>query len=180
VPTSRTSSSIDAWPNPCYHVSNICDDRDSACPPPNIYGSIPKVETLNWTLQWLNNFRQNVQDKGLFNAPDAIVSLAVACGNPASLTVSVRNIGLASLRANVVVGIYKGTVAMANQVGTVQTTHALSPGQTEPLTFVVPAGAGTYQDTYIAQVLNDPKMPTFHDCNTQNDTSDPASGACAK
>src|SRR5206468_8699764 len=30
------------WSEHTYHVSNICDDRDSACDAPNVYGSIPK------------------------------------------------------------------------------------------------------------------------------------------
>ena len=31
--------------------------------------TIPKSETKNWTLSLLDDFRQNVQDKGVFNAP---------------------------------------------------------------------------------------------------------------
>jgi hypothetical protein len=168
------------WNEHSYHVSNICDDRDSACGPPNVYGTIPKVETKNWTLPWLNNFRQNVQDKGIFNAPDAVVSLAVSCDSPTSLTVSVRNIGLAALPAGVDVALYKGTVSTANQIGKVTTTHALLPGQTEQLVFAVPAGVGNWQNTYLAQIVVDPAMPKFHECNTQNDTSDPATGACSQ
>ena len=168
------------WSEHTYHVSNICDDRDSACPAPNVYGSIPKVETKNWTLPWLNNFRQNVQDKGIFDAPDATVSLSVACSSPAQLTASVRNIGLASLPAGVVVGLYKGTVSMTTQVGQVTTTHALFPGQTEALTYTVPLAMGSDTDTYIAQIINDPNMPKFHECRTDNDTSDPAKASCSQ
>jgi hypothetical protein len=168
------------WNEHSYHVSNICDDTDDACPAPNVYGSIPKVETNNWTLPWLNNFRQNVQDKGIFNAPDAVVSLSVACGTPAVLQAAVRNIGLASLPANVNVGLYVGSVSAANQVGTVTTTHALLPGQTEQLTFTVATAMGTDTDTYLAQILNPASMPTFHECNTTNDTSAPATASCAQ
>ena len=168
------------WNEHAYHVSNICDDLDTACAAPNVYGSIPKVEQTNWTVPWLNNFRQNVQDKGLFNAPDATVSLTVACSAPAALTASVRNIGLSSLPGGVNVGIYKGTVSVANQIGTVTTTHALLPGQTEPLAFTVPAAMGTDKDTYVAQILIDPTNPTFHECNANNDTSDPATAQCSE
>jgi hypothetical protein len=168
------------WSEHTYHVSNICDDRDTACPAPNLYGTIPKVETMNWTLPWLNNFRQNVQDKGIFDAPDAVVSLSVVCSAPALLTVSVRNIGLASLPAGVQVNLYKGTTPSGNPIGTVTTTHALFPGQTEPLQFSVPAGVGTASDTYVAQIYNNPNMPLFHECNTMNDTSNPASGSCSQ
>jgi hypothetical protein len=165
------------WNEHAYHVSNICDDRDSACAAPNVYGSIPTVEASNWTVPWLNNFRQNVQDKGIFNAPDAVVSLAVACTTPAQLTVSVRNIGLASLPPGVQVNLYKGSVT-GTLLGQVSTTHALLPGQTEPIPYTVFAGAGTYSDTYVAQIYDSPTMPTFHECNTANDTSNPATGNC--
>ncbi len=168
------------WNEHSYHVSNICDDRDSACDAPNVYGSIPKVEKKNWTLPWLNNFRQNVQDKGLFNAPDAVVTLAVSCTSPVQLTVGVRNIGLSSLPTGVDVGLYKGSVAAANQVGQVTTTHALLPGQTQQLLFSVPVAMGSDKDTYVAQILNPASMPKFHECNTGNDTSDPATAQCSQ
>jgi hypothetical protein len=168
------------WNEHAYHVSNICDDLDTACVAPNVYGSIPKVEQKNWTVPWLNNFRQNVQDKGLFNAPDPSVALVVSCGSPPVLTVSVRNVGLASLPSGVDVGIYKGSVAPANQIGTVTTNRSLLPGQTEPLTFDVPAGMGTSSDTYVAQVIISPTNPTFHECTAANNTSNPATASCSQ
>ncbi len=168
------------WNEHAYHVSNICDDLDSACVPPNVYGSIPKVERKNWSLPWLNNFRQNVQDQGLFNAPDPSVSLTVSCGAPTVLTVSVRNVGLAGLPSGVDVGIYKGSVSPANQIGKVTTNRSLLPGQTEPLTFTVPAATGTSADTYVAQVIISATNPTFHECTTANNTSDPATAKCSQ
>ncbi len=168
------------WNEHTYHVSNICDDGDSACAAPNVYGSIPKVETKNWGLTWLNNFRQNVQDKGIFNAPDAVVSLAISCASPAQAQIAVRNIGLASLPAGVNVGLYKGSVLPANQITQVTTMHALLPGQTEQIIYTIPSSKGTDMDTYVAQILNPPTMPTFHECNPDNDTSDPATSHCAQ
>ncbi len=168
------------WSEHTYHVSNICDDTDSACDAPNVYGSIPKVEKENWKVKWLNNFRQNVQDKGIFNAPDAVVSLTVTCSNPADAQVAVRNIGLASLPSGVNVIVYKGSVAPANEVGTATTTHTLLPGQTEQMTVAIPASMGSDKDTYVAQINNDPSMPTFHECNPDNDTSAPATAHCTQ
>jgi hypothetical protein len=168
------------WNEHAYHVSNICDDLDTACVAPNVYGSIPKVEQSNWTVPWLNNFRQNVQDKGLFNAPDPSVALVVSCGSPTVLTVSVRNVGLSSLPSGVNVGIYKGSVAAGNQIGTVTTNRSLLPGQTEPLTFSVSSAMGNSSDTYIAQVIISPTNPTFHECTTANNTSNPATASCSQ
>ncbi len=121
-----------------------------------------------------------MQDKGIFDAPDATVSLTVACSSPAILTASVRNIRprLAARRRRR--RPLQGLVSTTNQVGTVTTTHALFPGQTEPLTFSVPTASGSDTDLYVAQVLNDPAMPKFNQCRTDNDTSDPATAHCSQ
>jgi hypothetical protein len=168
------------WNQHTYHVSNICDDRDSACDAPNTYGSIPKVEKRNWTLPWLNNFRQNVQDKGLFDAPDATVSLAVDCTSPVVAHASVRNIGLASLPAGVDVGIYKTGGAMDVLVGQGSTSHALFPGQTEEVVISTDPAQCTSADTFVAKIIVDPQAPKFHECRADNDSSDPAVAHCVQ
>lgn len=47
------------WNQHAYHVTNINED-----------GSVPKNETANWLNPRYNNYRQNVQPDGLFNAPN--------------------------------------------------------------------------------------------------------------
>lgn len=47
------------WNQHAYHVTNMCDPSDSACPPGSYYGQIPMHQTKNWQQPWLNNFRQN-------------------------------------------------------------------------------------------------------------------------
>jgi hypothetical protein len=168
------------WNEHAYHVSNICDDSDSACPAPNVYGSIPKVEPTNWTIPWLNNFRQNVQDKGIFNAPDAVVSLTVSCSSPVVLVASVRNIGLASLPANVGVGLYTVVGTNLTLVGQTATTQILFPGQTQQLTVTIPANMASDSDVFEANILNPAAMPTFHECNTTNDSSGPVKAQCSE
>ncbi len=83
------------WNSHTYHVTNIADD-----------GSIPPAETANWTLPWLNNFRQNVQEEGIFDAPDATVVLAVECTDPLTFHVVLRNLGQAILPEGVKLGIF--------------------------------------------------------------------------
>ncbi len=159
------------WNQHTYHVSNICDDRDSACPQNNVYGAIPKVEARNWTLPWLNDFRQNVQDKGLFDAPDATVTLVADCTTPVVLHATVRNLGLASLPAGVQVGFFVTGGMGMKQVGQAATTHPLLPGQGETVTVAtMPADAKT-TDSFVAQILIDPMKPTFHECRDDNDLS---------
>ncbi len=166
------------WNEHTYHVTNICDDRDTACAAPNVYGSIPTGETKNWTLPWLNDFRQNVQDKGIFDAPDAVVALAVDCVTPPIAHVSVRNIGLASLPSGVAVGIFDKQPGGDVQVGMTATTYPLYPSQTEALDVTLSSPA-TDSDTFYAKILI-PSMPTFHECRTDNDQSDPVQPMCTR
>ncbi len=156
------------WSEHTYHVTNVCDDRDGACPPPNVYGSVPKVEQRNWTLPWLNDFRQNVQDKGLFDAPDPIVALDVACDSPLVAHVSVRNMGLASLPGGVDVKVVDLTASKT--VAVAATTHPLFPGQTEVLAAKLDASAAK-SDTFVAQIVIDPNAPKFRECRADNDES---------
>jgi hypothetical protein len=165
------------WNQHTYHVTNVCDDRDSACAAPNVYGSIPKVEKSNVTLPWLNNFRQNVQDKGIFDAPDVTLSLTVACESPLLARVAVRNAGLASLPAGVDIGVFD-EAAPGSPIATAQTTHALFPGQTEKLD--VPLPGASQAQSFIAKVLVDPNSPKFHQCREDNDESASAKASCVQ
>jgi hypothetical protein len=167
------------WNQHTYHVSNICDDRDSACQAPNTYGSIPKNETENWTLPWLNNYRQNVQDKGLFNAPDATVVVQPRCLASVTIDVFVRNLGSAILPADVKVGLYVRKSGTETLLATLATTSSLFPGQAEKLTWTAkPADAVTLHDTYFARI--DPKSnPKYHECREGNNTSPDVTPTCS-
>lgn len=165
------------WSEHTYHVSNICDDRDTACDAPNLYGSIPKTEKKNWTLGWLNNFRQNVQDKGIFDAPDATLKLTVECAEPLIAKVSVRNQGLSSLPSDVSIGVFRTSDNAL--VGGGKTTHTLFPGQTEIVETPLDPTA-TKDDTFVARVLIDPQNPTFHECKEDNNESNPATPSCVR
>ena len=161
------------WNQHAYSVSNICDDRDSACTAPNTYGLIPKQQQANWTLPWLNNFRQNVQDQGIFNAPDAVVTVNVECSDPVIVHVTVRNIGLSGLPAGVPVDVYNGS----NKIGSVTTTQPLGPGQSETIAFSVPAGSGGQNDTYSAKI-DQGTNKTFNECREDNNDALGAKADC--
>jgi len=162
------------WNQHAYSVSNICDDRDSACIAPNTYGLIPPNQVANWTLSWLNNFRQNVQDKGLFDAPDAVVTLAVECSDPVVLSVTVRNVGLSGLPAGVPVDVFNGST----KIGSVVTTQPLGPGQSETIKFSVPASSGSQADSYNAKIAQDPNNKTFNECREDNNGAGGAKAEC--
>ena len=167
------------WNQHAYSVSNICDPRDTACMPGSYYGQIPTQQQKNWQVSWLNNFRQNVQDEGLFDAPDVVLNLQAECSTPVNLTVQVRNQGLAGLPAGVEVGLYR-LAATDVLLGTVVTSTSLFPGQTEVIPFSVPTGMGGVDDTYQARVLIDPNNITFNECKDDNNESAPVSPQCVE
>jgi hypothetical protein len=154
------------WNQHAYSVTNVCDQRDAACAPNASYGTVPATMVTNWKQPWLNNFRQNVQDKGLFDAPDAIVSIAAACGNPIGLTVSLRNAGPAALPAGVEVELVREQGDFL--LGSVTTTTPLGGGQTVKLAFDVPNGLGSGSDRYYARI---PTGQAFRECREGNNES---------
>ncbi len=164
------------WNQHAYSVSNICDGIDGACAAQARYGEIPEHPRDNWSLPWLNNFRQNVQDAGIKNAPDATVSVDVRCGMPTVVRVAVRNGGLATLPDGIEVAVFR--VDGDERIGTVYTTKGLLAGQTDLVDFEVPAGEGDNADAYYARIVVDPGMPKFQQCREDNDESEPDTAVC--
>ncbi|WP_106390433.1 FG-GAP repeat domain-containing protein [Enhygromyxa salina] len=164
------------WNQHAYSVTNVCSSGDSACDEPNVYGAIPLLERVNWLLPWLNNFRQNVQDAGVYDAPNATVDLNVECSDPMRIWVSVRNIGLASLPAGVTVEVRRlDTQAV---VGEVVTDQALFPGQIQGLELQTALGPDQTLE-FVGEVVVDPSDPTFVECKDDDNLSEPASAFCA-
>jgi len=166
------------WNQHAYSVSNICDPRDSACQVGSYYGQIPTNQNKNWLLPWLNNFRQNVQDEGLFDAPDVTVALSAQCVTPVVLEAQVRNIGLAGLPTGIEVGLFRiGNPEV--QVGSVFTSKDLFPGQTDIITFDVPENLGGTSDSYQARVII-PVPPNFNECKDDNNDSEVVTPECVQ
>jgi hypothetical protein len=166
------------WNQHSYHVTNICVPGDGACAAGAGYGAIPAHETPSWTLGWLNDFRQNVQQSGVFDAADAALVLEVRCETPVQLVASLRNLGSAILPPNVRVDFFRvdaGGVEVA--LGSVTSTTSVFPGALTQLTLTLPASADPMA-TYRARINNPTAMPTFHECRTDNDQSMDATGHC--
>lgn len=118
------------WNQHTYHVTNVGDR-----------GEVPLVETDNWTRPDLNNYRQNVQGAGVFNAPNLQVELSVvgACADRSvRLSALVRNVGSRGVPAGVDVTFHQTAPAPEVQVGAATTTTALLPGASERVTVSVP------------------------------------------
>jgi hypothetical protein len=127
------------WNQHAYHVTNVCDGVD-----PNLCqgranrpGAIPVQRPENWELSYLNNFRQNVQGEGLFNAPDlAVTNLKTGCnGDTVDLEITVGNLGSRGVRAGVDVSVYVTESGTEQHLVTLQTTQDLPPGGRETLAY---------------------------------------------
>jgi len=119
------------WNQHSYHVTNVCDGIDSACSSAdNRYGAVPRRERHNWEVEWLNNYRQNVQGEGVFWAPDLVViNLTVVCesNTAAYISFDVMNQGSRLAPAGLATSVYAGDTL----VDTVHTSRRLLPGQLE-------------------------------------------------
>ncbi|MGE0791751.1 MAG: FG-GAP-like repeat-containing protein [Sandaracinaceae bacterium] len=110
------------WNQHSYHVTNV-----------SAVGAIPMSEANNWDDPALNNYRQNVQGEGVYNAPDLkVLALEVVldgCPNTATLRARVSNEGNLGVVAGVPVAFYTGTPGMLGTLlGTAMTTVPLLPG----------------------------------------------------
>lgn len=161
------------WNQHAYSVTNVTED-----------GQIPRVPDHNWTRSRLNNFRQNVQPGGLFDAPDFVIreifrlecdesqiALAVVVGNDGSLSVP------PGILTHVVVAI---DGAQVFDLGAVATTEWLLPGQSEQLevAFEVPEGS-EIAGIVVSATVDDDGMGggQYNECQEDNNgaTSNPIS-----
>jgi hypothetical protein len=123
------------WNQHTYHITNVTSA-----------GQIPQKEERNWDKKGLNNFRQNDQGEGVFNAPDLVASLEVktsGCPKTLELRARVSNAGSLGVAAGIKVAFYQGASGTTTSlVGTATTTKALLPGESEvvSVTFTLPAG----------------------------------------
>jgi hypothetical protein len=152
------------WNEHAYHITNVNED-----------GTIPTNELSNWKQPGLNNFRQNKQPGSEFAAPNVIALAAPSCPGPTGVVVTVRNIGEALVPAGVVVGVYAGVPSTGVKIGTVTTTRALYPAESEPLELVLATVPPT-----VYTVVDDgvPPHPAWHECRTDDNTSAAVSTAC--
>jgi hypothetical protein len=158
------------WNEHTYHVTNINDDA-----------TIPKKEAVNWKTKGLNDFRQNVQPKGLFDAPNAILELDGTCSSPATIRGRVRNIGQATLPAGVVVGFYSGDPkGTKTKIGTGTTTKSILPGGFDvvEIKWDAPGDYRTGALSVFGVVDDGSPVHAWHECKTDDDTSAPFKAKC--
>ncbi|MDH3200419.1 MAG: FG-GAP-like repeat-containing protein [Myxococcales bacterium] len=114
------------WNQHSYHVTNV-----------DASGVIPAVESDSWSGVGLNNYRQNVQGEGVFNAPDlSVAGLSVntsSCPSSIGIQAQIANTGSLGIAAGVPVGFYRGVPPDGSLLGFEMTTVSLLPGQSETL-----------------------------------------------
>ncbi|MEM9192462.1 MAG: VCBS repeat-containing protein [Myxococcota bacterium] len=165
------------WNQHTYHVTNVEED-----------GTVPTRETPNWTVPSLNNFRQNVQPEGLFNAPDLVpedlTALTRSCPVAFELSVRVVNRGTGGAQAGVPVTFYDVTDGGRTVIGRAATSRPLLPGESElvlmPMAFPIPIGRAAETFRFEA-VINDPMDmpdPGLNECREGNNASGPVDATC--
>ncbi|MCB9602343.1 MAG: hypothetical protein H6724_11675 [Sandaracinus sp.] len=164
------------WNQHTYHVTNVDED-----------GRIPAREANNWTTPGLNNFRQNVQPDGLFDAPDLVLvdlnASTAGCPTEIRLTVRVLNAGRSGAPAGIPVTFYDVTDART-RLGRVTTTRALLPGESELVTlvppFAVPAGMtdAIFQFAATVNAPDDEPLGGLNECRPANNDAGPIDASC--
>jgi hypothetical protein len=134
------------------------------------------------SVKGLNNYRQNVQGEGVFNAPDLTVQLAiglVSCPGELELIATVRNEGALGVAAGVDVDFYAGVDATGMLLGSAVTDKALLPGGSTKVTLKVPAPPeGQTQDYYVEVDKASQGDGAILECNEANNSDQTTMAAC--
>jgi hypothetical protein len=156
------------WNQHTYHVTNATSS-----------GLTPPVLSNNWDDPSLNNFRQNFQGSGVFNAPDLEVNLSVGLANclqqQYEVIATIRNTGSIGVPAGIDVSLYRGTDATGVLVGTVQTVVPLLPGAQTNVSWLentTPTGT----DYFVVVDADDIEPVT--ECIEDNNTASASAVAC--
>ena len=165
------------WNEHSYHVTNVADD-----------GTIPAPEIANWTSPGLNDFRQNLETTGLFNAPDLVPAELRAdyrmCSATLVLEARVLNQGTSGAPAGVPVAFYRGTAAVPMRLlGVGSTTSRLLPGESELVSYAWSDVRATTEEPATFWVVVDADATgagIVNECTETNNTlAPPLSTACS-
>jgi hypothetical protein len=148
------------WTQHTYHVTNAESD-----------GNVPMMEQDNWDVPGLNNFRQNVQGEGVFNAADLTASLAVdldLCAEFLILQATIYNEGALGVPAGVEVAFYEGTDNTGTKLTTVLTSEPLLTGGSTIVTYQVMAPPAGETRNYYVEVDGGMSGGNVLECNESN------------
>ncbi|MEM7606793.1 MAG: hypothetical protein AAF411_15670 [Myxococcota bacterium] len=154
------------WNQHAYSVTNVTSS-----------GAIPAVPATNWETPGLNNFRQNVQGEGVFNAPDLQVGLSVrldrCASSEATLLARVSNEGNLGVAPGVPVVVFAGAAdARGDELARGATTVPLLPGASEVLEFVVPLPDSGAATSFVVEVDGVSADASIEECLEDNNEAD--------
>jgi hypothetical protein len=151
------------WNQHTYHVTNVNED-----------GSIPVNEEHNWLSY--NNYRLNVQGKGVFNSPNFVIDrIDVEREDCPKLKFKLRikfsNQGSLSVNINIPVSIYKNSGDSKELIDTIYTEDILLPGYSTTLEYdYIPENPDSF---YSLSVVADDKgngTGEYNECNEVDNT----------
>jgi hypothetical protein len=116
------------WNQHPYSVTNITED-----------GAVPERPEINWLNPRYNNFRQNVQPAGLFDAPDLVLIRFELLDDdcPPTLGITVANEGALSVPEGMAVRVEWLDGDEVIEIVTLETTVRLFPGDSETLEYLL-------------------------------------------
>jgi hypothetical protein len=161
------------WNQHSYHVTNV-----------DASGAIPAVESDSWSGAGLNNYRQNVQGEGVFNAPDlSVVGLSVnttSCPSSIGIQAQIANTGSLGVGPGVPVGFYLGVPPDGALLGFEMTTVALLPGQSETLVleFTPESGDTGPWDFYVTVDDEAAGLSVTLECGEENNEGSVGAAGC--
>lgn len=165
------------WNQHSYHVTNITEE-----------GQVPRNEEENWSNGRLNNFRQNVQPAGLFDAPDLVVEsieIEECLGSgEALIVITVSNQGALGVAPGV--SVYVTAEADTGEtfvIGTVETATFLLPGNSERIEVRwVPEGGWSFEMFTVSATVDDDGTGAgdYNECHEENnDLQSESAPACS-
>jgi hypothetical protein len=152
------------WNQHSYHVTNIDED-----------GTIPTDEPDNWRIEGLNNYRQNVQPSGLFDAPDFVVrevrTSDARCSTEGIIEIYalIGNDGALGIPRGVEIKIEAVQGSVREEIFTTRTEQRLLPGQTITVTTEWTTVFAFGDEPYTIEVSVDGDMQ-HNECREDNNT----------
>ena len=155
------------WNQHAYSVTNVTED-----------GQIPRDPEPNWRNTRLNNFRQNVQPGGLFDAADLQVT-AIELGECVAsgvlrIAVTVTNRGVLGVPPGIDVWVRATPAGGAElELGVVRTTTTLLPGRSETLVVVWDLGGPfSFESFTVEATVDDDGMGNgqYNECVEDNNS----------
>jgi CARDB len=157
------------WPSHTYHVTNSTST-----------GLTPPMEPNNWDDPSLNNYRQNFQGSGVFNAPDLEINISVGLANclqkEFEVIATIRNTGSIGVPSGIDVSLYRGTDATGELVSTQPTVVPLLPGAQTNISWLEQNPGAMEQDYFVVVDADDVDVVT--ECIEDNNEASATSVAC--